>query len=98
MPKLHNKYHGTADETAVYIGRPGKWGNPYSHMPNTLAQFKCETRDEAVDKFTEWAWAPEQAEWRISVKAELAEKDLVCFCQPKRCHGSALMEIANYET
>ena len=24
----------------VYIGRPSKWGNPYSHKDNTKAQFK----------------------------------------------------------
>ncbi len=29
MTCVHNKRAGTAPVNAVYIGRPGKWGNPF---------------------------------------------------------------------
>ena len=34
----------------VYVGRPSKWGNPYSHRDDTLAEFKVRTRKESVEK------------------------------------------------
>ena len=34
----------------VFIGRPSKWGNPYSHLRNTRAQFRVRTREEAIQK------------------------------------------------
>lgn len=80
----------------VYIGRPSKWGNPFSHLPNTLAQFRVETRDEAIDKYKEWLLS--QPELVAAAKLELKGKVLGCFCRPQyRCHGDVLSEIANSE-
>jgi hypothetical protein len=93
MPKVHNKYHKIAPADAVYIGRPSKWGNPFSHMADTLAEFRTESRDEAVSKYREWLLT--QPELLAAVVAELAGKDLVCWCAPKKCHGDVLLEIAN---
>jgi len=77
----------------VYIGRPSKWGNPFSHLDNTLADFKVATRDEAIDKFEEWLLT--QPELLAAVKTELRGKVLGCWCAPKKCHGDVLLRLVN---
>jgi len=93
MPKLHNKYHGTAPANAIYIGRQSKWGNPFSHMDNTTAEFKTKSRDDAVDRYETWLLG--QPDLVAAVKSELVGRDLLCFCSPKRCHGDVLLRVAN---
>jgi hypothetical protein len=80
MPTVHNKYHKTAAADAVYIGRPSKWGNPFTHKDGTIAQYKVSSREEAVLKYEEWLMA--QPELVESARKELAGKDLVCWCKP----------------
>jgi len=77
----------------VYIGRPGPWGNPFTHKDGTLAQFKVASREEAVEKYEEWLLA--QPELVKKVKAELKGKVLGCWCDPLLCHGHVLARIAN---
>jgi hypothetical protein len=38
---------------AIYVGRPSKWGNPFSHLPldQSIAQFQTKTREEAIEKY-----------------------------------------------
>lgn len=79
----------------VYIGRPSKWGNPYSHQEDTLAQFKVETRDEAIEKYE--ALVRSNPETMEMIKKELKNKILSCHCTPKLCHGHILAWIANEE-
>jgi hypothetical protein len=76
----------------VYIGRPGKWGNPFSHLPNTLAQFRVTTRDESITRFKAWILASPNLLKDIK---ELKGKVLGCWCKPKSCHGDVLAELAN---
>ena len=38
----------------IFIGRPSIWGNPFSHLNKSAAEFKVETREEAVSKYKEW--------------------------------------------
>ncbi|PSR31594.1 MAG: hypothetical protein C7B46_16630, partial [Sulfobacillus benefaciens] len=38
----------------VYIGRPSKWGNPFSHKPGTQARFVVASRDAAIAAYREW--------------------------------------------
>ena len=40
----------------VYIGRPSKWGNPFTHKQDgkTLAKHIVGSRDEAVEAYREW--------------------------------------------
>lgn len=85
MPKVHNKYHRTAQPDAVYIGRGSPYGNPF-------VIGKDGNRDEVCDKF-EAALLSNPALLQ-KVKIELKDKDLVCFCAPKRCHGDTLLRIA----
>jgi len=78
----------------VYIGRPSKWGNPFSHMPNTLARYRVTTRAEAIKKYREWIMTENMA-LGLSVRRELKGKVLGCWCKPLPCHGDILAEIAN---
>lgn len=89
---FNKRIHGQP-EGSVYIGRPSKWGNPFSHLSNTLAKFKTDTREEAIEKFE--AWFRGQPELVEEAKQELKGKDLVCWCAPKACHGHILARIVN---
>lgn len=79
----------------VYIGRPSKWGNPFSHLNGTLATFKVATRDEAVEAYRNWVVT--QPELMNSLP-ELKGKTLACWCKPQSCHGDVLLELANKES
>lgn len=70
----------------VYVGRPGKWGNPY-HKISTANQ-------NCVELFTQYI---EHRDWLIKeVKKELKGKNLSCWCKlGEPCHADILLEIAN---
>jgi len=82
--------HCKRSEYDVYIGRPSKWGNPYSHLPNTLAQYRVATREEAIDKYREWILTQPDL---LAALPELKDKVLGCHCRPKTCHGDVLVEL-----
>lgn len=77
----------------VYIGRPGPWGNPFSHKPGTLAKHRCATVAEALAAYERWLLG--QPELVARAKRELAGKVLGCWCAPGPCHGDVLARIAN---
>ena|ERR1035437_7044 len=71
-------------EGAVYVGRPTKWGNPF-----TVDEYG---REEAISIF-KYNLTDEQKQ---NARLELRGKDLACFCpldQP--CHADVLLELAN---
>lgn len=76
----------------VYIGRPSKWGNPFSHSSGTLAKFKVDTRDEAVDAYEEYIMGRPDL---LAALPELQGMILGCFCKPARCHGDVLVKLVN---
>ena len=80
-PKVHNKYHNTAPNNAVYIGRGSPWGNPYIIG-------KHGTREEVINLFNKNVLPT------LDV-TELKGKHLVCFCKPANCHGDGLFLKAN---
>jgi hypothetical protein len=80
-----------------YIGRPSKYGNPYSSKDDTLAKFKVDTTEEAIQKYEEYLIES----GLINDIEELLDKILVCFCidcdeyKPNRkvvCHGQVLQK------
>ena len=85
-----NKYHKLPYD--VYIGRGSKWGNPFSHMSNTKAQFKVDTREEAIEKYREWIMTQQHL---LDSLHELEGKTLCCFCKPRACHGDVLVDLIN---
>jgi len=68
----------------VYIGRPSKWGNPFSIG-------KDGDRDEVIAKYR--AWIQTQPEL-MKALPELKDKILGCWCAPQACHGNILAEMA----
>lgn len=88
MTQVVNKHHKVPYD--VYIGRGSIWGNPFSHMENTQAQFKVETREEAIEKYREWILTKPHLLKRLP---ELKGKKLGCYCHPKACHGDVLVEL-----
>ena len=85
-----NKYHKLPYD--VYIGRGSKWGNPFSHLESTKAEYKVETREEAIEKYREWILTQPRL---LADLYELKGKTLCCFCKPKACHGDILAELAD---
>lgn len=83
--RVHNKYHKTAPEDAVYIGRGSPWGNPYSSNLNSKACYLVSSRTEAIRLFERNVLPTLDLE-------PLRGKDLVCFCKPKPCHGDAILK------
>lgn len=85
-PKILNKHKDKVTEGSVYIGRPGKWGNPF-----TIG--KDGTREEVVAKYRKWLSG--NIELMRAAESELKGRDLVCFCAPLPCHGDILLQVAN---
>lgn len=77
----------------VYIGRPSLFGNPFTHLPlkNTLAEFQCKTREEAIEKYLDWFIDALHTKkgFRKEVEA-LKGQTLGCFCKPESCHGDLI--------
>lgn len=81
MPKVHNTYHSTHPDDAVYIGRGSKFGNPFQigvhgDREEVIRRFECEILPT------------------LDVTS-LRGKDLICFCKPKSCHGDSILIKAN---
>lgn len=79
----------------VYIGRPSKWGNPYTHIQDgkTLAKYIVGSRDEAIESYREWITNGDGKHLLDDIN-ELNGKTLGCWCKPKSCHGDVLVELA----
>jgi hypothetical protein len=77
----------------VYIGRPSRWGNPYSHLARgTKARFVVATREQAIEAYELYlVGCPEL----VAALPELRGKVLGCWCAPKPCHGDVLVRLAN---
>lgn len=76
----------------VYVARPSKWGNPFSHKEGTTAKFKTASREEAIQKYVEWI---SEQEHLLADLHELKGKILGCWCKPHDCHGDVLAELAD---
>jgi len=89
-------------EGAVYVGRPTKWGNPFSvgsfgfRLPNGGAVFyrgDGAPRAAVVELYRRWV-VP-----KLPDLTPLRGHDLACWCpldQP--CHADVLLELANRRT
>lgn len=77
-------------ERNVYIGRGSIWGNPFSHLEQSAAEWKVETREEAIEKYREWLLSRPDLMERLK---ELKGKRLGCWCKPDSCHGEVLLEL-----
>lgn len=86
--------HCRKEKYDVYIGRPEKWGNPFTHIKDkrTRAEFIVDTREEAISKYREWILQQPEL---LKDLHELKDKVLGCWCKPQSCHGDVLIELIN---
>jgi len=78
----------------VFIARPSKWGNPFSHKAHAKSKYKVATKAEALYKHREWVLS--QPDLISEIKKELKGKILGCWCdEGSSCHGHILVKIAN---
>jgi len=66
-----------------YIGRPGKWGNPFSIG-------KDGNREQVIEKYRKYILGKQEL---LSQLPELKNKTLGCWCKPQACHGDVLAEL-----
>ena len=90
--------HFKKEKCDVYIGRPTKWGNPFTHIDDkkTAARFIVPSRDIAIESYRKYILEGE-GKWLLEHLHELKGKTLGCWCHPKSCHGDILLELANKE-
>jgi len=90
--------HCKREKYDIYIGRPSKWGNPYSYKSEgTLAEYVVQTREEAILAYREWITKGEGQHLMLDLE-ELKGKTLGCWCSPKACHGDVLIELVQRYT
>lgn len=81
----------------VYIGRPSKWGNPYTHLIGIKNTIHVSSIEEAVKLYEEWI------EWKLECNPEKYDLDelrgrvLGCYCAPGPCHGYVLAKLCDEE-
>lgn len=96
-------------ENTVYVGRPTKWGNPWSvhdeqyveyvrqqvRVGKNRTRLENELRAQVVAQFKMWLLGNEEL---LSQLEELRGKDLACWCRWNDCcHADVLLELANRE-
>lgn len=85
--KIYNRHDEVPySKDVACVDRGSAWGNPFIMHGESQ-------RDEVCDKFEQYAI------WRLSIEpdwlAPLRDKDLACWCAPKRCHAETLIRLAN---
>lgn len=100
---VKNKHKSKPEPNDIYIGRGSPLGNPFTHLDldNTKAQYRCETRDQAIENYE--AYLTDKIKEndrrvcdelnRIYLAACSGNVNLVCFCKPKSCHGDIIKRI-----
>lgn len=69
----------------IYIGRPSKWGNPFSIGRDG-------SREDVIRKYREWFIEQDNL---LEALPELFGKVIACWCAPHACHGDVLVEFAD---
>lgn len=95
---VFNKRH--YDDEGEYIGRPSVLGNPYSHLSNTIAKYKVNSREEAIEKYDIWLTSELVKNNAVSEEFNRLVKRykeegcliLVCHCAPYACHGDVIRD------
>lgn len=86
--------HCKLEHYDVYIGRPSKWGNPFTHLPSAQkpGMVLVESREVAIQRYREWIKTQPEL---LKALPELKGKILGCWCKPKDCHGDVLKELVD---
>ena len=91
--KMSKVVHFKKSPFDVYVGRPSKWGNPFSHKSDTQARFRTETRTEAIAAYRQWITEGDGM-YLLDDLHELKGKVLGCWCHPLPCHADVLSELS----
>lgn len=77
----------------VYIGR-ANWTRrlPRSKWMNPFRIGRHGTRDEVIEQYRQYVLASPDL---MAALPELRGKVLGCWCKPQKCHGDALVELAD---
>ncbi len=97
-PQVWNKRDPKCPTNAIYVGRPTKWGNWWSHLSSHMEHVTLvPTREEAVEAYLLWITsdAKEAIQLRADAIKELRGHHLSCWCSPSSCHADILLQIAN---
>ena len=99
-----NVVHCRRETYDVYIGRgkdprtgrPGEWGNPYSHRRSGVpGVILVGSRQEAIRRYRTWLWEQiRSGQIPLEKLAALHGKRLGCWCAPDPCHGEVLAAAA----
>lgn len=84
--------HCKKEKHDVYVGRPSILGNPFSHLPGTLAVYHVSSREEAISMYAEWIKTQPEI---MALVPELKGLTLGCWCHPLPCHAHALAKMAD---
>lgn len=84
MARLYNQQTDAIPSGAVYIGRPGPYGNPF-----VIGEHG--DRAEVIAKYD--AWLATQPALIERMRRELPGRDLVCWCAPLPCHGNSILRL-----
>jgi hypothetical protein len=72
----------------VYVGRPGRFGNPFSVEEHGRAA--------AIALYEAWILEPAQAPLLAEARATLRGRNLGCWCRPGLpCHADVLLRLVN---
>lgn len=94
-----NRHHKAVGE---YIGRGTPLGNMFSHMEGTQAEFKVDTREEAVELYTKELHHAisigepsviQELDRLAHILLDTKKLTLVCSCAPKACHGNSIRDV-----
>lgn len=100
---LHKQYEGRDD--VLYIGRkadvPLHFGNPWS-LHKAVDGLRAKNRIEAILNYRAWLRGqafgdvePERRKWILdNLGLVRAANYLMCFCAPRPCHGTELIDLA----
>lgn len=97
-PRVLNKRTDAYPRSAVYVGRPTKWGNPHPvgkvcKECSATGRLVVHGQSEAVAFFLkDLAECPELV---AAARRELRGRDLVCWCTPNPCHAHVWLIVAN---
>ena len=83
MRHLKNQDPGwSSDDVYIYIGRGSLYGNPFKIGRDG-------NRNRVIDKYAEYAVNVPHI-LKVIEAMRFADKILVCYCAPSRCHGHFL--------
>ena len=87
MPRVLNRRLDNIPPDAVYVGRPSKWGNPFTIGVDG-------NREKVIVKYEAYLRIRPDL---MAALPELRGRDLICWCAPEPCHADVLLRLAKEE-